>query len=238
MVKSIPAYCFALAVTPLICIAAEPWDFLEFNLAIPRTIAVKGITISKDGKVVAFNVLDGYIPSTAELGYKRRVGARVRFAFHLCGSQAADVGHVWLRDDKNELFLDEEYASKMSIPLASDDAIRRAALYACGDKSQKVGDVTPAPPKDAMILVCRDESSGKEHSGEEQTFTVSEKMGTVNGGKADFTPAKITYPMGGGAGNRFILEINRHSGGYSITQEKDNFRLYSGKCVKQDKQQF
>lgn len=225
------AFVVALGFMSLSSFAAESWDLLEYDDASYRMILVKGVT--SDGKAATFNVLDGYYPSTVELGYSRRVGARVRAGFHICGSQTAAIFHTWVRDDNNETFLDEEYAPPQQVTLKADDAIRRAALYACGDKSQKVGTVKRPLPKDVFILVCRNDGSG-----EEETFSVSESTETVNGRKADFTPASIRQFRAAGEGNKFVLEINRYSGSYSVTSKNSNLRIFQGKCVKQEKQQF
>lgn len=112
---------------------AENWDFLESNPATSRMIGIRNIVVDK-GVAAFFNVLGGYYPNTADLGYMRPVQGRTRSVPHFCGSTTADIHNLWVRDDENKLIIEEEYKPAKSISLQSDDVIRRAALYACGDK--------------------------------------------------------------------------------------------------------
>lgn len=219
---------------PLRVMAAESWEPLEYNPATQRMILIRGIVDVDDARtLVAFNVLDGYHPYTADLGYSRPASARTRSVVYWCGSKEAQISHVRIRDEENKLFVDEDYKpNEKIITLQSDDVVRRAALYACGDKSQKVGTIKHATPKDAIVLVCKTDITGRENS-----YIVSESTKTVDGKKAEFTPNTIKY-RAASSGEIYTMEINRYSGQYETVSSGDKKFILTGKCVKHDKKQF
>ena len=224
---------FVLTILPLRVMAAESWESLEYNPATQRVILIRGIVVDDARTVAAFNVLDGYVPYTADLGYSRPASGRTRFVVYRCGSKEAQISHVWIRDEENKLFVDEDYKpNEKIITLQSDDVVRRAALYACGDKSQKVGTIKHVMPQDAIVLVCKTDITGRENS-----YIVSESTKTVDGKKAEFTSNTIKYRVAS-SGEIYTMEINRYSGQYETVSSGDKKFILTGKCVKHDKKQF
>lgn len=212
--------------------AAEEWDFLEINFAQSRTTGIGSILLSDDKKLASFIVLDGHLPRGKDLALGRIVGSRTRLVMHFCGTDTADIAHTKILDLKRELFVDQEHTPTIKVRLSSDEPLRRAALYACGDQSQKIGDTSSSGASDLIVLTCSYDSDKTKNI----TFKISESNSTVNGIPASFSSELIEIKTPASGGGFIKTRINRYSG--RMEAWLDTKRIISGTCMKHEKQLF